>query len=380
MSLRLKYVVAILAVLLSCWWSGRAWAQEGAGGSEGMPNPVTDTSLTLDSEAPTGATHISSDVPDVSENSTDIRIVSGGGNTTFLLVVILALFGLYLYNNQSLTRRIGRLEEALRGRAELGRERDELVPFSWNSVLRSLEGGFDLLPGLVVPQPCVLLLGNEKSEQVDSHKQRLTLITNLLRTVFQDPELVAITALHHLGSSELGHQLLSQLGEKSWENLDDNARRELLHSKGQELDHISKSLFCLNDLVLTPVQLFQTCQNVLRGSDLGVVGLDDLDVLVPSEQLSAADLDPSEQQREICDSLRLLAARCHVPVCVITDVDSATWNFLLDEGIPGAVAKLQWSDGQVRSAFVDMNGERWAQKVWTYDSQRGLLSPRQAEA
>ncbi|MBQ7568636.1 hypothetical protein IJT17_07530 [bacterium] len=372
--------VAVCGLLIFC--GAPVWAQGDAPAPDGVPSPVTDTALVLDSEAPTNKVNIESDIPDVTAAAAETRSSSSSGNgTTFLLIVVLGLFGFYLYNNQSTNERISRLEAALKGGAGSTRERDELVPFSWNSVLRSLEGGFPVLPGLVLPKPCLFLIGLEKPADAGSQdlaERRMQVTANMVRTVLRDPEMLVLAVLRHLGSCDLGRAILSQEGEHRWSDMTDDERQAMLRRCGKTLDRYEKSLYCLNDLVLTSTQLYRTCQELLSNGDLGAIILDDIAVLVPDEHFSEKEEQKSLLQREVCEALRLLAVRCHVPVCVIAEVGSDTWNELIRCEVCEAVTRLDWRDGQVRAAFT-IGGEREAEKVWTYVAGIGTMVPASRE-
>ena len=62
---------------------------------------------------------------------------SGTGTVAFFLVVVLCLFGFHLFTSHGLNSRIDRLEQLAR-KASGARGGDELVPFSWDAVLRTL--------------------------------------------------------------------------------------------------------------------------------------------------------------------------------------------------------------------------------------------------
>ena len=378
-----KVLVLVLAGLL--WLSGGmlAEAQDSPEPQGVAPAPATgeSDSLTLYREAPSDENE-STDIPEVSDDAPVARTSGGGSGTTFLLVVMLALFGLYLYNNQGLNARISRLEAALRGGAGRTRERDELVPFSWNSVLRSLEGGFAVLPGLVLPKPCVMLIGVEaegKENNAAVVGRLRILAANVVRSVLQDPELAVLAVMRHVGSCELGNQLLTMLGSRPWQELSEADRQNLLRSHGKELEHYEKTLYCLNDLVLTPTQLYQTCQELLVSGDLGAILLDDLSVLVPDEHLSQDNENAAEMRRDICEALRLLAVRCHVPICVLTGVGSTTWETLNAYHTPGAMAKVTFTNSGVRAEFTQASGVS-AGKQWQYDETTGAMSVIEEEA
>ncbi len=369
----------LLIICLCLIWGGAfspALAQDGPTPDGVAPAPVTDGSLTLDNEGGKESSVISSDIPEVyEETSVTHNVESFTSNTTFLLVVLLALFGFYLYNNQSLVARINRLEAALRGGAGRVRERDELVPFSWNSVLKSIEGGFIVMPGLSLPKPSLFLVGIENEGNQDKFsfvECERVLVANMVNTVVQDPELTVLTVLRQVGSTDIGSQLLAILGDRPWQDLDETERQHLLSKHGKRLEHMEKSLYCLNDLVLTPTQLYQTCQELLNGGELGMVLLDSFDVLIPDEHLSADNDNEEEWRSEISEFLRLLAVRCHVPVCVVTEYDSATWRELLQRQIPGAVARMTFGEDSVRARFTLDDGVG-AEKVWKYKADTGEM-------
>ncbi len=373
-----KSLVLSIVCLCLVWGSALspALAQDGPVPDGVAPAPVTDGSLTLDSEGGNGSNMLSSDIPEIYEDSSASR--SSGdfsSNTAFLLVVMLALFGLYLYNNQSLLARINRLEAALRGGAGRVRERDELVPFSWNSVLKSIEGGFAVMPGLNLPKPCLFLVGIENEDNQDRFsfaEQERVLVANMVHTVVQDPELMVLAVLRQVGSTDIGSQLLAFLGDRPWQELDEAERQHLLRQQGKRLDHMEKTLYCLNDLVLTPTQLYQTCQELLNAGELGLVLLDSFEVLVPDEHLSESNDNEAEWRGELCEALRLLAVRCHVPVCVVTEYGSVTWRELQQRQIPGAVARMTFGEDSVRARFTLDDGAE-AEKVWKYKANTGEM-------
>lgn len=235
-----------------------------------------------------------------------------GGSMAFFLVVVLCLFGYHLFTNYSLNARIDRLEELVRrGGLRGSPERADLVPFSWDTVLRSLESGLPFLPGVKLPRPGLVLIGVRSAETTP------LLLAHISREVMQDPELVVVAATRSLGAEELGRRLLSLEAGQDWRTLGSEQRAELLRRSSRDLERYEKSLYCMTDLVLSPAQLFETCQDLLREGELGAVLLDGLEVLAAEE---------GEGLPELLDRLRTLAVRCHVPVHLVVPVGSAAWT------------------------------------------------------
>ncbi len=344
-----------------------ALAQDRNTSQNGVAAPPPNAIQQLDSEGGLGNTSMP---VSATESRTLPATNTTDHSTTFLLIVMIALFGLYLYSNNSTNSRLNRLEASLRGGAGYRRERAELVPFSWDAVLHSLNGGFSLLPGLVLPSPCLFLLGIENKENIAEYRQQL--VANLVNTVLQDPEFMTIAVLRHMGSTELGHQLLSQIGGSNWDEMDDSQRQEMLRHCGKDLEHIEKSLYCLSDLVLTPDQLYQTCQEVLETGDLGAVIIDDLAAIVPDEYLSTANDGEANRHFDTAEFLRLLSSRCHTPLCLVTEIDSPTWTYLCDRDAIGALARLRWSEGEVTAKF-STDSNTWVTKTWQVNSSTGTM-------
>lgn len=267
---------------------------------------------------------------------------SGASNTAFFLFVALGLFGFHLFTTHGVNARIDRLEELLR-RSGLGsRERDELVPFSWDAVLRSLEAGHPFLPGLSLSRPGLVLVG------VASPDLEPLVLVNVARTVLADPELVVLAVTRRLGPDELGRRLLSVESGRDWRTLGSQERQALLQGTARELQRYERSLFCMSDLVLTPRQLSETCQELVKEGELGAILLDGLEVLAPEEDLPLGDL---------LDHLRLLAARCHVPVHLVVPTSSPVWEARRESGGFLAVAEVQPpADGAVRVLFHKFPG------------------------
>lgn len=235
---------------------------------------------------------------------------SSSGPLAFFLVVVLSLFGYHLFTSFSLNGRIDRLEDLLR-RSRLGApEREGLVPFSWDTVLRSLDSGLPFLPGVPLPRPGLVLLG------VDTPELGRALLTRVAWTVLKDPELAVVAITRSMGPDELGRRLLSLEAGRDWSTLGAEERQALLGRSARTLERYERSLFTLTDLALTPRQLFGACQEILAEAELGGLLVDGLEVLAPE---GGEAFDP-------VDHLRLLAARCHVPVFLAVPRESDTWR------------------------------------------------------
>ncbi len=235
---------------------------------------------------------------------------TGTGTVAFFLVVVLCLFGFHLFTSHGLNSRIDRLERMAR-KASGSREGDELVPFSWDAVLRNLEGGAPFLPGVTLPRPGVVLVGVSQPELIP------ILLANLSHCVLQDPELAVLAVTRSLGADELGRRLLSLETGRDWRTLGPEARRSLLQGTARGLQRYERSLFCMTDLAVSPRQLFEACQDLRKEAEMGAVLLDDPGVLVG---------EPDLPEIGILDHLRLLAARCHVPVYLVVPLDSPAWQ------------------------------------------------------
>lgn len=268
--------------------------------------------------------------PPIPERSTSATATSSGSSMAFFLVVVLCLFGYHLFTSYSMNARIDRLEELVKKAGPA--ERAELVPFSWDSVLRSLESGLPFLPGVKLPRPGLVLIGVRSAETTPP------LIASIAREVLQDPELIVVAATRSLGAEELGRRLLSLEAGQDWRTLGPEQREELLRKSSRELERYERSLYCMTDLVLTPAQLFETCQELLRDGELGAVLLDGLEVLVGEE---------GEGLPELLDRLRTLAVRCHVPVHLVVPVGSAAWATREDGERFLAVAEAEPSGDRV---------------------------------
>lgn len=276
----------------------------------------------------------------IPERSTSTS-TGAGGSMAFFLVVVLCLFGYHLFTNYSLNARIDRLEELVRrGGLRGSPERADLVPFSWDTVLRSLDAGLPFLPGVKLPRPGLVLIG------VRSAEATAPLLARIAREVLQDPELVVVAATRSLGAEELGRRLLSLEAGQDWRTLGREQRDELLRKSSRDLDRYERSLYCMTDLVLSPAQLFETCQELLRDGELGAVLLDGLEVLVPEED---------EGLPELLDRLRTLAVRCHVPVHILVPVGSAAWTLRDDAERFMAVAEAE--PGGERVSFHRFPGQ-----------------------
>jgi len=266
---------------------------------------------------------------------------SGTGTVAFFLVVVLCLFGFHLFTSHGLNSRIDRLEQLAR-KASGARGGDELVPFSWDAVLRTLEGGSPFLPGLFLPRPGLVLVGVSQPELGP------VLLANLTRCVLQDPELAVLAVTRSLGADELGRRLLSLESGRDWRALGPEARRSLLQGAARGLQRYERSLFCTTDLALTPHQLHEACQDLRKEAELGAILLDDPGMLVG---------DPDMPDASILDHLRLLAVRCHVPIHLVVPVDSPVWQAREDSDLFLAVAEVTpVVEGQVRICFQQFPG------------------------
>jgi len=250
---------------------------------------------------------------------------SGTGLVAFFLVVVLGLFGFHLFTSHGLNARLDRLEEVVRRNGGDLRERDRLVPFSWDAVLRNLEGGLPYLPGALLPRPGLVLTG------VAGPDLQPAVLTNLAHGVLQDPELLALAVTRCLGPDEMGRRLLSLESGRDWRTLGPDERRSVLQGTARNLQRYERSLYCMTDLVLSPRQLFDTCQDLLKDGELGAVLLDGLDVLVSEEEGTFG---------ELLEHLRLLAARCHVPVHLVVPVGSPLWEVRDEPGLFTAVVEM----------------------------------------
>ncbi len=266
---------------------------------------------------------------------------SGTGTVAFFLVVVLCLFGFQLFTSHGLNSRIDRLEQVAR-KASGVKAGDELVPFSWDAVLRTLEGGAPFLPGLLLPRPGLVLVGVSQPALIP------VLLANITRCVLQDPELAVLAVTRSLGADELGRRLLSLETGRDWRALGPEARRSLLLGTARGLQRYERSLFCTTDLALTPQQLFEACQDLRKEAELGAVLLDDPGMLVG---------DPDVPDARILDHLRLLAVRCHVPIHLVVPLDSPIWQAREDSDLFLAVAEAApLVEGQVRIRFQQFPG------------------------
>src|SRR5690606_32957226 len=140
---------------------------------------------------------------------------------------------------------------------------DDLVPFSWDAVIRSLESGLPFLGGVRLPRPGLVLVGVRPADL------RPAVLANLARTVLEDPELVAVAVTRSLGQEELGRRLLSLEAGRDWSTLGAAEREEVVKRLGKTMERYERSLYCMSDLVLTPRQLFDTCQELLAEGEHG---------------------------------------------------------------------------------------------------------------
>lgn len=265
----------------------------------------------------------------------------GTGTVAFFLVVVLCLFGFHLFTSNALNSRIDRLEQLAR-KASGALGDNELVPFSWDAILRTLEGGSPFLPGLSLPRPGLVLLGVSQPELGP------ILLTNIAHGVLQDPELVVLAVTRSLGADELGRRLLSLETGRDWRTLGPEARRSLLQGTARRLQRYERSLFCTTDLALAPHQLYEACQALRKEAELGAILLDDPGMLVG---------DPDQPDVSILDYLRLLAVRCHVPIHLVVPLDSPVWQAREDADLFLVVAEVKpVVEGQVRICFQKFPG------------------------
>lgn len=318
-------VVLLLALVLGLLLPAPLMAQGDGGGQEsGLRGGAT---MPGGGTAPAGAS-----APPWSARGNEEQVIPnrpGGSSSTglvaFFLVVTLGLFGFHLFTSHGLNARLDRLEDVVRQQGGDLRERDRLVPFSWDAVLRTLEGGLPFLPGTRLPRPGLVLTG------VATPDLQPAVLTNLAHGVLQDPELLALAVTRCLGPDEMGRRLLSLESGRDWRTLGPEERRAVLEGTARNLQRYERSLYCMTDLVLSPRQLFDTCQDLLKDGELGAVLLDGLDVLVSEEEGAAG---------ELLEYLRLLAARCHVPVHLVVPVDSPLWEVRDEPGLFMAVVEL----------------------------------------
>lgn len=290
-----------------------------------------------------------------------------GGMTSlvFCLAVALWLFGYFLFTNYGINNRIRRLEEAVRNGVGGTRERDELVPFSWNSVLRSLTDGFVLLPGLRLRRPGLVLLGVDGGVEL-----RGNVVSNVAYNVMQDPELVVLCVTHEFGVDDVGRRILSIEAGSDWRKLEHREREDALQKCNHKLECYERSLYCMSDLVLTPRQLYNTCQEVLKDGDIGAIITDGLDVFVGEED---------DSLEVLLEQLRLVAARCHVPVCVVVPEDSDTWNKLSYREIWSAVASLRADqDSSVLRGDFSVFPGALPEVSWLYNRESGAILAKDA--
>ncbi len=336
-----RALALLLALLAGVFLSSPAWAQGGAGGPEPglrggatMPGGGNAPPASVQGSGVGGEEQV---IPNRPSGSSSTGVVA------FFLVVVLCLFGFHLFTSHGLNMRLDRLEEVVRQSGGELRERDQLVPFSWDAVLRTLEGGVPFFPGVSLPRPGLVLTG------VATPGLQTVVLANLARNVLQDPELLALLVTRSLGPDELGRRLLSLESGKDWRALGPEERRSMLQGTARDLQRYERSLYCMTDLVLTPRQLFDTCQDLLKDGELGAVLLDGLEVLVPGEEGQAGDL---------LDHLRLLAARCHVPVHLVVSVGSPLWQARNEPGLFLAVAEIPpLVDGTVGVVFHRFPGQ-----------------------
>lgn len=348
----------LLVVVLLFAGAGPSWSEEypsSVGGNN------SDSELVADPGEPGGpisegtvveGTETSSADGSAGVGTTAVSAQSGRGMIVFFLVVMLCLFGYYLFTNYGINARIDRLEELLRRHGLANRYRDELVPFSWNAVLRSLEGGLPVLPDLLLPRSGVVMLGvgNQSLKTSSGHQNQLSqlVIANIAHSVLDSPELMVLTITRGLGGDELGRMLLSMQAGNDWRDLDDVKRQALLNEHSSDLERFEKSLFYLSDLVITMPQLFNSCQELLKDGELGAVIIDNLDVFIGDEPMTSA---------EILEQLAILASRCHVPIILVVSENSPEFKAFKDN--PGflAVGHIRANNETIQSSFDKFPGQ-----------------------
>ncbi len=304
-----------------------------------------------------------------SETSSSGKVSSNyrtGSSTAFFLVVVLCAFGYFLFSNYEINARIDKLSDQARLRNE-ERDIDELVPFSWNSVLRNLEGGLEVLPNLRIARPGLVLIGASSGNNSGlTPKETIKVLeVNCAGTILADPELSVIVASSFFGADELGRSILSLEAGRDWRKLTNEERESVLRRHSRSLERYERSLFCLSELYVSTSELFSYCRELLKECDIGAIVIDNL---------SLFNSDGCEENPDVLERLRLIAVRCHVPIIIIIDADSDSWKTYAESGLMTASGVISADEGNYFTAeFTKFPGVP-AVKSWTYSAESGKLS------
>lgn len=304
-----------------------------------------------------------------SETSSSGKISSNyrtGSSTAFFLVVVLCAFGYFLFSNYEINARIDKLAEQVNLHNE-ERDVDKLVPFSWNSVLRNLEGGIEILPNLRIARPGLVLLGakSEDNSGLSVKEVIKALEVNCAGTVLYDPELSVIVASDFFVSDELGRSILSLEAGRDWRNLTNEERENVLRRHSRSLERYERSLFCLNELTVSPSKLFSCCRELLKECDIGAIVLDNLTLF---------SNDEGEEQADLLERLRLIAVRCHVPIMIIMDAETDAWKNIAESDYITACGIITAHAGNCFTAEFTKFPGAISECSWMYSAECGKLS------